>query len=493
MSAERLAFILSLCLCIHGFAHAGEGAAHIWVFDEGGGSQAFDAVDDRSGTVFGARWVPGRIGTALQFDGSDDYVALPDNNPVWLPVNDFSVCFWVYFERDLRGSVYDSEVLVDLNHASSSDPANELGYQVQRRGDTGRISFQMTTLAESDEDLYSQAIPVKGRWCHIAAVRHATMQELYIDGELDNWRVCSSTPIDFVGGYDDDKVNVGRFTNTEGLPRYHLKGMMDELMLFDRALSPEEVRQLYLAGTVLGNWYVNGAKGNDGNDGLTPRSAFATIQRAIQAAGDGDMVNVHPGVYHEGIQFLGKAITVQSIGDAAVIEARNGFAVSFRGEGPAAVLRNFVIANSHIGIFYNYGTPTITNVTVVGNVYGVLAIGTGAGPRISNSVFWDNILDDLSGCRATYSCVQRFSPGEGNFSEDPLFVDAAHGDYHLRSVQGRYEPSRDMWVRDDVASPCIDAGDPAADFSREPEPNGGRLNVGAHGGTAYASRSELMR
>lgn len=36
-----------------------------------------------------------------------------------------------------------------------------------------------------------------------------------------------------------------------------------------------------------------------------------------------------------------------------------------------------------------------------------------------------------------------------------------------------------------------DAGDPAADFSREPVPHGGRVNIGAHGGTAFAEMSEL--
>jgi len=236
-------------------------------------------------------------------------------------------------------------------------------------------------------------------------------------------------------------------------------------------------------------YFVDAVHGNDSYDGMRPVTAFATIQRAINVAMPGDVIGVYPGVYREGIRFLGKAITVQSIGDAAVIEARNGFAVSFYGEGPATVLRNFVIANSHIGLFYSYGAPTITNVTVVGNVYGAQAFGTGAGPRISNGIFWDNILDDLSGCQATYSCVQRFNPGKGNFSEDPLFVDAGNGDYHLRSARGRYWPEHDVWVLDEVTSPCIDAGDPAADFSKEPEPNGGRLNVGAYGGTAYASRS----
>jgi hypothetical protein len=47
-----------------------------------------------------------------------------------------------------------------------------------------------------------------------------------------------------------------------------------------------------------------------------------------------------------------------------------------------------------------------------------------------------------------------------------------------------------VWVLDEVTSPCIDAGDPAADYSNEPAPNGGRINIGAYGGTAYASMSD---
>lgn len=93
-------------------------------------------------------------------------------------------------------------------------------------------------------------------------------------------------------------------------------------------------------------------------------------------------------------------------------------------------------------------------------------------------------------CHATYSCIERWAEGEGNFSEDPLFVDRVKGDYHLRSVRGRYWPEHGVWVLDEVTSPCIDAGDPMADPAAERAPNGGRINVGAHGGTAFASRSE---
>lgn len=44
------------------------------------------------------------------------------------------------------------------------------------------------------------------------------------------------------------------------------------------------------------------------------------------------------------------------------------------------------------------------------------------------------------------------------------------------------------WVVDTVHSPCIDAGAPADDYSLEPQPNGGRINMGAYGNTLEASK-----
>jgi parallel beta-helix repeat protein len=77
----------------------------------------------------------------------------------------------------------------------------------------------------------------------------------------------------------------------------------------------------------------------------------------------------------------------------------------------------------------------------------------------------------------------------GNLQADPLFAHAAGGDYHLQSQAGRWDPARRTWVRDEVTSPCIDAGDPLLPVAEEPAPNGGILNLGAYGGTAEASKS----
>lgn len=44
-------------------------------------------------------------------------------------------------------------------------------------------------------------------------------------------------------------------------------------------------------------------------------------------------------------------------------------------------------------------------------------------------------------------------------------------------------------MSDPVDSPCLDRGDPAAVCSDEPFPNGGRIDLGAYGGTPEASKS----
>jgi hypothetical protein len=71
-----------------------------------------------------------------------------------------------------------------------------------------------------------------------------------------------------------------------------------------------------------------------------------------------------------------------------------------------------------------------------------------------------------------------------------VFGDIAAGDYHLLSERGRYWPRYDLWVHDQMASPGVDGGDPAIPPGDEPMPNGGRINMGAYGGTPYASMSE---
>ncbi len=246
--------------------------------------------------------------------------------------------------------------------------------------------------------------------------------------------------------------------------------------------------------------HVDGRSGRDTNDGHNRANAFATIQEAIDMAEDGDTVVVWPGVYQEEIVLKGKAITVQSAADAAVITAPNGYALSFYdAEGPQTIVTNFVITSCRIaGVFCDFGSsPTLRNLTITGNQAGIVVYG-GANPYVVNSIIWGNAKVALSAWKANfnwqvyYSCVDQSIPNKtaGNISRDPKFVDSPNADYHLKSPWGRYVPWTDTWVTTDrEISPCIDTGDPSDGPRGERVPNGGRINMGAYGGTPYASLS----
>ncbi len=135
--------------------------------------------------------------------------------------------------------------------------------------------------------------------------------------------------------------------------------------------------------------------------------------------------------------------------------------------------------------------------------------------EITNSIFWDDpdaiSVNDMSKTRIAYSDFEGGWPGLGNIDVDPCFASPGYwadasdpnimvapddpnavwinGDYHLVSQAGRWDPETRSWMKDDVTSPCIDAGAPQSPIGYEPFPNGGYVNMGAYGGTAQASKS----
>jgi len=240
-------------------------------------------------------------------------------------------------------------------------------------------------------------------------------------------------------------------------------------------------------------YHVDVASGRDGNNGLSRASAFQTIQKAIDKAYTGDTVLVWPGTYREDVIFSGKAITVQSAADASAVMASDAYAFSFYGaESSKSMVTNLIIRGcSAAAVFCDGASPTLKNLTIVDNDYGV-EVGFGGGePYIVNCIFWGNSRGDLYGCRAHYSCVEH-DPADvsaGNINADPLFADPDRGDFHLKSVYGRYVSQSGTWATDSATSPCIDAGDRDEYPRAERTPNGNRINMGAYGGTPYASIS----
>ncbi|UCG46990.1 MAG: hypothetical protein JSU94_16005 [Phycisphaerales bacterium] len=132
---------------------------------------------------------------------------------------------------------------------------------------------------------------------------------------------------------------------------------------------------------------------------------------------------------------------------------------------------------------------------------------------VTNCILWGNTAPDYPQMSGTptvmYSNVQGGWEGVGNIDVDPCCVNPGYwedpctnpdyyrddifvpGDYHLKSQAGRYDPTTQSWVHDDVTSPCIDAGNPTSPIGHEPFPNGGIVNMGAYGGTREAAKSHF--
>ncbi|MBN1507431.1 MAG: S8 family serine peptidase [Sedimentisphaerales bacterium] len=162
-------------------------------------------------------------------------------------------------------------------------------------------------------------------------------------------------------------------------------------------------------------------------------------------------------------------------------------------------------------------TVTLTNCTISGNDagqrFGGVVSTAGGVLHLADSILWANsdkrngpgteaaqLAAEGGAVWMDYCCVQALSGvlgGIGNIAADPLFVDPAADDYHLRSQGWRWDAGSRQWVYDGQTSPCVDAGNPGRALGEEPvtsaeDPNhpvgaNARIDMGAYGGTEEAS------
>ena len=161
------------------------------------------------------------------------------------------------------------------------------------------------------------------------------------------------------------------------------------------------------------------------------------------------------------------------------------------------LIKNCTIANNHTGVAVGgEGSTTLQNCIIYHNSdhhWAQISLGSGGTVNVSYCDVQDGLeeiyLEDSN-------CIVNWGPG--NINTDPCFVrlgywgeelELIEGDYYLQSAAGRWDPDSQTWVPDFNTSPCIDAGNPGCPVGDEPDPNGNRINMGAYGSTAEASKS----
>lgn len=200
-----------------------------WTFDEGMGSIARD-VSGRGnhGTVMGdAKWTEGRIGGALEFDGTDDFVSIPNESSFDI-TGSVTVSAWIRVESFTK----TWQAIV-----TKGDRA----WRLHRANDTKSVGFACSDLSRGQVgDLYGKKVVADGRWHHVAGVLDGTKTSIFVDGTLD--ASAKSSPSISV---NDFPVLIGENAQAKGRL---FRGLIDDVRIYDRALSVDELRALAKGG-----------------------------------------------------------------------------------------------------------------------------------------------------------------------------------------------------------------------------------------------------
>ncbi len=197
-----------------------------WRFDEGGGDVASDSSGHgNDGEIHGADWVKGKFGTALHFGGRDAYVSIPgiaslDGS------NELTAEAWVYWEK---GGRYPNIIT-----GGTWCPGGFLFFVADngcsfRLGKPGKSPLQVgKDWAETSANFFEFT---PGRWYHLAATFKRPHVQTYVNG-----KAVGSVEWDYPIGFSGD-LQIG----TWGNPQACHNGLIDEVKLYNRALTPEEV------------------------------------------------------------------------------------------------------------------------------------------------------------------------------------------------------------------------------------------------------------
>ena len=213
-------------------------------------SNALDSVGTNNGSVSssGVTYGPGKVGLAFNFDGTNGMVTVPDS-PVLQPTN-FTIEAWIRFaslNSKIVGSAWPGEQFV-INRNGQTDSSYFLGKQRTNNYDSftnEHLLFGITSVTNGQTARawidYTNTIQTN-LWYHMVAVRGSNYIQLYINGQF-----IGSSNANFAQNYVSNPVIFGSSGNASWDGRFY--GTLDELSLYNRALSSNEIAQLYNAGS----------------------------------------------------------------------------------------------------------------------------------------------------------------------------------------------------------------------------------------------------
>lgn len=217
-----------------------EGLISWWKFDETSGSLASDSSNDNNnlGTINNISaaniGVSGKLNQALDLDGSDDYVSITSDASLDVG-NVVSVLAWVYL-RDVtdRPTIFSTR----RNNLAGSWQF-ELG-----NGNGGSARVCLSSPGQWNAETNNDVVAEDG-WYHVAFTKSGTSvgdTKIYVNGASET--LITDNPQTWVDNGSEKLIGAGASLGAV----YFIDGIIDDVRIYNRALTSDEVQSVYLQG-----------------------------------------------------------------------------------------------------------------------------------------------------------------------------------------------------------------------------------------------------
>ncbi|MDE2172757.1 MAG: right-handed parallel beta-helix repeat-containing protein, partial [Patescibacteria group bacterium] len=405
---------------------AGSGLVGWWKFDEGSGTTAGDSSGSGNvGTLIGTNlplWTAtAKVGPgALVFDGTDN-VSMGNPASLNFGTGSFSYGLWVF---------------ATANAGSWDEPWNKGGASTSSPGYDIELGNGLWTANVSDQTSVRQAViaqaPLMNQWVQIYVVADRSSNQLrtYVNGQpVGGTGVASLAGLGSVSGSADALI---------GGSTYRFVGTIDDVRVYNRALSDAEVAQIYTSAALVSQpsgpytYYVS-PSGNDSNPG-TISAPFLTVQHAADLVNAGDTIIIRAGTYNgfHISRIVGTAnapLTIQAYpGEHPVILGNDN------GHGFSDEVYSY---NSSDGLYYLVPTGylTVSGLEFTGATSaGALEIAAAQHVTVRNNTFDNNNLDDILIDSSQYVTIDgnlfhdsgSYVPADGRYEGHAIYMTGQH-------------------------------------------------------------------
>ncbi len=197
-----------------------------------GDNSALDTMGVNDGTlVNGATYAPGKVNEAFSFDGANDFVTLSNPMP---NMTELTLSVWTYY----AGGSSVGTIFMDADSQGGNDflldmTDSAIGIRADKSG---------AGLAYEDGNAVT-GLSLGNSWHFITWTMTGTESKIYLDGSLVRTIAEGGNNI----GYHASNPSIGRWWDQNGSKKY-FTGLLDELAIFNRALSASEIAAMYNEG-----------------------------------------------------------------------------------------------------------------------------------------------------------------------------------------------------------------------------------------------------